>query len=181
MAELISKVKGFESKSEPATRDWAMQMESQYGPEIVGKPKCIYLPQDEWDETYKHIDLLKSQFGLDVIKSFPKPHYDSHVEAVREFLKTRSIAQTQEARIPTGEMNEQFRWKNYVDSSGSKVSFEDWSAIRLAFRQALSMQPVELSPVQLSPVEQDSHGFILPHEWSSRLKQVCQKPTCLKS
>ena len=170
MVEFISKVKGLESRPEPATRKLAEQLESQYGPELIGEPKCIYLPQDEWDEIYKHIDLLKSQFDLDVIKSFPKPHNDLHLEAVREFLKTRPIAPNQEAIIETGSMSEQFRWKNYVDSSGSKASFEDWSAIRLAYRRT---QP--LQPVKISPVDERSHGFNLPHEWFSRLKQILSK------
>ena len=172
MVEFISKVKGLESRPKMATRRWALQMESQYGLELVGEPKCIYLTQDDWDETYKHIDLLKSQFDLDVIESFPRPSIDSYVGAVREFLRTRPIAQNQQAIIDTGNMSEQFRWKNYVDSSGSKVSFEDWSAIRSIFRRAQSMQPVKLSPVQ----QPQQHMFLqLPHEWTSRLKDVLSK------
>ena len=170
MVEFISKVKGLESRPELATRKLAEQLESQYGPELIGEPKCIYLPQDEWDEIYEHIDLLKKQFDLDVVESFPKPPYDLHVEAVRQFLETRPIAQNQEAIIDTGSMSEQFRWKNYVDSSGSKVSFEDWSAIRLVYRRTQPMQPVKISPV-----DERSHGFNLPHEWFSRLKQVLSK------
>ncbi len=59
-----------------------------------------------------------------------------------------------------------------MDSSGSKVSFEDWSAIRLAFRRAQSIQPVKLSPVQ----QHQQHMFLqLPHEWTSRLKVILSK------
>ncbi len=166
LLELTTKIP--ELGLESSARKWAEDMQNKYaGPITDGR--CAFLALDEIKQAREYIELIASNFGIDVVQTFPRPPGDPHLDAVKELLKTMPVAPEQEPRIEDGTMSETQQWQDFLQTSGEKMSFEDWSAIRSAYRRAGERKKLEL-PVFKGRLKSQLNS--LPSPWFLKLKQV---------
>lgn len=166
LVELISKIK--ELKLESPAQKWASDIENKYTVALIDHP-CTDLSEDEYAQANSYIDHIKKDFGLDLIKTFPKPEGDPFLSAAKELLATMPIEPNQEPWIEDVPMLEAQRWEDFLRASGANVSFEDWSAISSAFRRTDDRKELVLPSVKGGV---KSYLNLLPKEWYNKLNLI---------
>ena len=68
--------------------------------------RCAMFSLGEIKQAREYLAFINSNFGLDLIKTFPKPPGDPHLDAVTELSKSIPIAPEQEPRTEDGTTSE---------------------------------------------------------------------------